>query len=110
MARPAARRAARAGTWTAALTRRGWAALAILVVLVSVGAYLVGGANSGQVAYVPSQAVTVHQGDTLWSIAEQHTPPGEDVRATLALIHDLNGLTGSVVHAGDTLWVPPVEP
>ncbi len=48
----------------------------------------------------------VGQGETLWEIAATHTSPGGDVRATLYDIQKLNGIDGSVIHAGTALVVP----
>lgn len=48
----------------------------------------------------------VGQGQNLWVIAEDITPPGGDVRATVADIRDLNGMSSSVVQVGQTLIVP----
>jgi hypothetical protein len=52
------------------------------------------------------QTVTVQPGDTLWDVAVAHTADGQDPRATLDRIRDLNGLTGTDVPA----WTPVVLP
>ena len=48
----------------------------------------------------------VSTGDTLWTIAEGFTSPGEDVRASVALLRDLNELTTSGLMPGQMLIVP----
>jgi len=48
----------------------------------------------------------VGQGETLWVIAEDFTAPGGDVRATVADIRDLNGMSSSLVRVGQSLVVP----
>jgi LysM repeat protein len=48
----------------------------------------------------------VVNGDTLWSIAAQHTQPGEDVRTTVFDIKRMNRLEGSIIQAGEQLVVP----
>ena len=53
----------------------------------------------------PDRHVVV-PGDTLWSIAEAHTPAGGDVRRTVADIRDLSGIDGSTIRAGQTLRLP----
>ena len=45
-------------------------------------------------------------GDTLWTIADEATPPGEDVRTTIEAIKELNGLADSVIVPGQRLIVP----
>lgn len=49
--------------------------------------------------------VVVQPGDTLWSIAAERYP-GDDVRARVAEIETLNGLSGPVIEAGETLQLP----
>ena len=42
------------------------------------------------------RAVTVHAGDTLWSLAEAHAPEGMDPRAYVDLLEEMNDLEGGV--------------
>lgn len=55
-------------------------------------------------------AITVEHrvaaGDTLWDLAAEVTAPGEDVRATIDRIEDLNGLTSSALRPGQLLLLP----
>lgn len=51
--------------------------------------------------------VTVAPGDSLWTIAERHAEPGEDIRRVVHRIRRHNGLDGGLVHPGMVLQVPP---
>jgi hypothetical protein len=92
------------------LTRRGRVVLGALVVV----PLMIGGAvfatNAGAAAGVQGSSstfrlVTVHVGDSLWSIA-QHVAPHVDPRDAIIAIADLNGLSSSVVQAGEQLAIP----
>ena len=48
----------------------------------------------------------VASGDTLWDLAVGITAPGEDVRATIDRIEELNGLTSSALRPGQVLLLP----
>lgn len=98
------------------LTRRGWAALAIVaVMLVAFGLLGANAWSSRGVAEMPSPGgsvshstttVTVQPGQTLWEIAGR-VAAGGDVRATVDRIAELNGLTSAGdVQAGQRLLVP----
>jgi LysM repeat protein len=50
--------------------------------------------------------VTVHQGDTLWSIAERKTAPSADVQATIDQIVATNHLPTASLTVGQKLRVP----
>jgi LysM repeat protein len=45
-------------------------------------------------------------GDTLWGIALEVTPPGEDVRIVVEDIKRYNGLSNSLIVPGQVLFVP----
>ena len=49
--------------------------------------------------------VIVRPGQSLWSVAES-ADPGQDTRAVIQQIIDLNSLNGDTVLAGQQLWVP----
>ena len=66
---------------------------------------LTSGAGAGNEVR-PTVSHVVAGGDTLWSIAAQHTAPGEDVRATVYDIKRINDLDDSVIRAGEQLVVP----
>jgi len=50
--------------------------------------------------------VTVQPGDTLWSIAASRYP-GDDPRARVDQIEQLNGMRSPSIEAGETLHLPP---
>lgn len=66
---------------------------------------LASGVGAGNEAQPTGQHLVV-SGETLWSIAAQHTPAGGDVRATVFDIKRMNRLEGSVIRAGEQLTVP----
>jgi hypothetical protein len=66
---------------------------------------LTSGAGAGNEVR-PTGMHLVVNGDTLWSIAAQHTQPGEDVRTTVFDIKRMNRLEGSIIQAGEQLVVP----
>jgi predicted Zn-dependent protease len=49
--------------------------------------------------------VEVHQGETLWELAERVAPQSPP-HAVVERIRELNGLRGSTVHPGQPLLVP----
>ncbi len=52
-----------------------------------------------------SVTVVVQPGDSLWAIAAAHYP-GTDTRERVDAIERLNGLSGPVIVAGETLQLP----
>jgi LysM repeat protein len=66
---------------------------------------LTSGAGAGNEVRPTGMHVVV-SGESLWSIAAQHTQPGEDVRTTVFDIKRMNRLEQSVIRAGDQLMVP----
>jgi cell division protein FtsN len=95
------------------LTRRGRVVVAIAAaLLVTVISLLVAGVaqatNHGPAPRAARQnlvQVVVHPGQSLWSVAES-ADPGQDTRAVIQQIIDLNSLNGDTVFAGQQLWVP----
>ncbi|HWV78877.1 MAG TPA: LysM peptidoglycan-binding domain-containing protein [Isoptericola sp.] len=90
------------------LTRRGRVVVAALVLLVLVGAGLVG---QRAVAESPGAGVevrlqTVAPGDTLWQYARQVRDTGDDLRDVVAELRDLNGLTSAELQAGQVVVLP----
>jgi hypothetical protein len=95
------------------LTRRGRVvvatAVALLVTVISL--FVVGVAqatNHGPSAHAARQnlvQVVVRPGQSLWSVAES-ADPGQDTRAVIQQIIDLNSLNGDTVFAGQQIWVP----
>ena len=78
--------------------------LILLIALVAI-LLLLGGTGA---ASEPSITVEhrVRSGDTLWTIAEGITTPGDDIRASIAVIRELNGLESSGLRPGQVLLVP----
>jgi LysM repeat protein len=95
------------------LTRRGRVVVAVAAALVLAALSLVI-ASTAQATNHPVSAraaqqglaqVTVHPGQSLWSVAES-ADPAADTRVVVQQIIELNGLTGNVVFTGQRLWVP----
>ena len=57
-------------------------------------------------APVAYTTVSVHRGDTLWSLAERRTPVNGDVQATVDQIIATNHLSSPAVTIGQKLRVP----
>ncbi|HME65326.1 MAG TPA: LysM peptidoglycan-binding domain-containing protein [Streptosporangiaceae bacterium] len=95
------------------LTRRGRVVVAVAAALVLAALSLVI-ASAAQATNHPVSSraaqqglaqVTVHPGQSLWSVAE-NADPAADTRVVIQQIIELNGLTGNVVFTGQRLWVP----
>ena len=95
------------------LTRRGRVVVAVAAALLLAVLSLVIAASAQATNHpAPSGAaaqsltrVTVRPGQSLWSVAE-NADPDADTRMVVQQIIELNGLTGTVVLAGQQLWVP----
>jgi nucleoid-associated protein YgaU len=92
------------------LTRRARRLAVVLalcggVVLGSLANSLVSGAGGEGLHLAGVSSVTVEPGDTLWSIAES-VAAGDDVRAVVDRIQELNGLDGSGLVPGQVLQLP----
>ena len=70
-----------------------------------VGSAVAGGDESG-LRLAGESSVVVHPGDTLWSIAAAVAGEGDDVRAVVADIRELNELPDAVVVPGQVLVLP----
>lgn len=57
-------------------------------------------------AEAPTTTHVVRSGDTLWEIAADHLPAGDDVRVLIEDIKRINGLSTSVIVPGQTLLIP----
>lgn len=99
------------------LTRRGRLLLTALALswVVVLGVLAVGGTSAlagtpgagaaAGAAAAEGRRVTVRPGETLWAIA-QRVAPGNDPRATIAQILDLNALDSAGVQVGQVLLLP----
>jgi hypothetical protein len=90
------------------LTRRGRVVLTALVLLVLVGAGLIG---QRAVAEAPGGGIevqihTVAPGETLWQYAHAVRDSGEDLRDVVAELRDLNGLATAELEAGQVVLLP----
>ncbi|MGY1733264.1 LysM peptidoglycan-binding domain-containing protein [Geodermatophilus sp. SYSU D01045] len=91
------------------LTRRGRRLVTVLVLAAGVG-----GAALGRGVLAPDDglrlagesSVVVESGDTVWSIAAEVAGPGQDVRAVVDAIEELNDLEAAVVVPGQVLRLP----
>lgn len=54
-------------------------------------------------------SAVVEPGDTLWDLAVEHTPTGEDVRVTLRDIQLLNGFESATVPAWTVVLLPATD-
>ncbi len=54
----------------------------------------------------PTTTITVHTGDSLWEIAEDHAPAGMDTATAIRWIEQTNGLDSALIMAGQLLIVP----
>ncbi|MBV8526837.1 MAG: LysM peptidoglycan-binding domain-containing protein [Candidatus Dormibacteraeota bacterium] len=71
--------------------------------LAAAALFLIGGAVGG--ASTPPRHVTVHAGDTLWSIAEA-TYGDSDVQARVVQLETANHLTSPALSPGEVLILP----
>jgi Tfp pilus assembly protein FimV len=91
------------------LTRRGRRLVAALVLAAGVGGAALGReflAPDPGLQLVGESSVVVEEGDTVWSIAGEVAGPGQDVRAVVDAIQQLNDLEGSALAVGQVLRLP----
>jgi hypothetical protein len=94
------------------LTRRGWLVLVVLplmlvaaLALLLVGSFISPAKASGALSVPDTVRVTVGAGQTLWDIAGS-VAPDRQPREVIAEIMQLNNLQGSVIQAGQQVFVP----
>jgi LysM repeat protein len=88
------------------LTRRGRTVLiGFFVLLASALIAVLAPASRAADPSTPTRIAVVEPGDSLWSIAERHTPDA-DPFTVVEEIRRLNRLDGYIVHAGQRLAVP----
>ena len=80
-------------------------------ILIGVGIGVFAGAVSGgeevrAASAQPVKEIVVLEGDTLWSIANEHAPDGESVGVYVRKLMAANGLRDSLIKAGQTLVLP----
>lgn len=79
-------------------------ALIVIVLLGLLAAVLISG-RSAEVK-VGTSSITVHAGESLWTIAQEHPVEGLSTAQTVQLIMHMNDLADSTIAAGRPLHVP----
>jgi Tfp pilus assembly protein FimV len=87
----------------AARAKRGVLMLALIVGAVVIGPQAFAG---GSTDVIPSDTYTVIEGETLWSIANSVSAPGDSVHDTVREIQELNQMADSSLRAGQQILVP----
>ena len=81
-----------------------------LVALVALGAVTAIPALSSHLLYAASSerfaSVTVRSGDTLWTLAERRTAPGDSVQDTIDTIRAVNHLGSAALAPGQRIRIP----
>jgi LysM repeat protein len=93
------------------LTRRGRAALVLLLAALLFATFSLGRSATGTADATPAgsgaqvEQTTVQAGESLWSVARRIAPEN-DPREVIEQIRRLNGLAGSQIHVGQQLLLP----
>lgn len=93
------------------LTRRGRAALVLLLAALLFATFSLGRSATGTADAAPAgsgapvEQTTVQAGESLWSVARRIAPEN-DPREVVQQIQRLNGLSGSHIQAGQQLLLP----
>jgi hypothetical protein len=80
--------------------------LALLLTAVCAVFLTIGDAAEADAPFSQPVEHVVVDGETLWSIASSHTPPGEDVRRYVQDISELSQVDGGPIFPGQVLLVP----
>lgn len=104
------RRSSRGSRAAVRLTRRGRALVLLALLALVLAAFVLGRAGSSEAATssrapVPYAQTTVHQGETLWAVA-QRIAPGHDPRDVVQQLRELNHLSDGGVQVGQQLLLP----
>ncbi len=78
----------------------------VLIAAVCAVFLLIGGAADAEGSPPRTVEYVVSHGDTLWAIAADHVPPGEDIRRLIADIRETSGIQSSVIYPGQVLLIP----
>lgn len=62
--------------------------------------------NSSELKFDHYIKVTVHQGDTLWSIAERYCLKNCDIRDYISVIRKHNSLKSAIIYPGQVIEIP----
>lgn len=93
------------------LTRRGRVVVLLTLLMLLLVAFTLGRAGTSEAAGprqsqpVVYEQTTVHQGESLWSVARR-IAPDRDPRAVVLQLRELNKLTNGSVQAGQQLILP----
>ena len=78
-----------------AVLRRRAALAAVGLIVVGAGLFATGPSGSSTAATNRApRSVVLHEGDTVWEIADRYAPENMDVRGYIDAIVELNGLSG----------------
>jgi len=80
--------------------------LSVLLTTVCIVFLLIGGAAEAEGPPPATTDYIVRAGDTLWTIASEHTGSDRDIRATIAEIVELSGADGTSIRPGQVLLIP----
>lgn len=85
-----------------------WIVLALMVGALAAFPAMAGGreGDSAAPSPPPSRVVTVHYGDTLWTIARRYCDPRNDVREVVYRIRRANDIDSSELRAGMQIHIP----
>jgi len=85
-----------------------WMMLALIVGALAAFPAMAGGREGDASASPPPppRVVTVHYGDTLWTIARQHCNPRDDIREVVYEIRQVNHIDSSRLRAGMQIQIP----
>ncbi|MNC62127.1 Cell division suppressor protein YneA [compost metagenome] len=83
-------------------------ALVLFLTVTTTGMVTAFASNGNERSHTSYETVIVMPGDTLWEIAVNHKPNGEDTRVYIDEIKRVNGMAVSSIQAGDTLLLPQI--
>ena len=81
------------------------AGVVVIAVMLCAMAAEYGKRSKPQEAVVVTDTYVVMAGDTLWNIADEFCPDGEDKRKYIDDLRVRNRLAGSVIHAGQEIEI-----
>lgn len=84
------------------------AVLVLMVLMLLVLAVIISAPHPAE--KMTTTQITVHAGDTLWSLVEAHPVPGMTTGEAASLVARMNGLGDEALHPGDTIVVPVGAP
>lgn len=82
--------------------------LFVFIMITTTGMVTAFASSNNESGHESYESVIVMPGDTLWEIAVDHKPRGEDTRVYIDAIKRVNHLKVSSIQAGDTLLLPNI--